>query len=108
MTQTSSRTGSSTGQTKEPPKEIPRIAMVLLQLRYQKVTALHPYTRFLFMITQGTPITSTNSMITEALVKPPSPPPGANNKPGVGHVVTDFFNSVEEEQAPIFIPVTGR
>lgn len=47
-------------------------------------------------------------MITEALVKPPSPPPGANNKLGVGHVVTDFFNSVEEEQAPIFIPVTGR
>ena len=60
------------------------------------------------MFTQGTPITSANPTTTEAPVKrPSSPPSGANGKPDVNRVA-DFFTSIEEEQTPIFNPVTGR
>ncbi|KAH0836526.1 hypothetical protein J3R83DRAFT_8165 [Lanmaoa asiatica] len=60
-------------------------------------------------VPRGTPTISMNSTTTQISVKPPSPPPsGANSKPGVDHAVADFFGSIEEEQTPIFNPVTGR
>ncbi|KAF8551348.1 ANTH-domain-containing protein [Imleria badia] len=55
---------------------------------------------------KGIPMTSTNLPTTS--VKPPSPPPpGAKTQPNVDNVRADFFSSIEEEQTPIFNPITG-
>ena len=55
-------------------------------------------------------MTSTNSRpaTTETSIKPPSPPPAANSKPNVNHAMSDFFSSIEEEQAPTLNPVASR